>query len=203
MSFNNVPDPEMIAKSAAVTVAFTSERYAYLLSLLPTPESYIELHNRFEGSYAASLKGDPAKVKACEADRLEVNRDLTILFGLAKALALKDPSVQEALGLGSVPEKTPVPAVVLTEPNDFKVVYSPKGLITASVTRVPGAKGYQVWACDSDPNIESNWRLAAASPKCKGIALTGLSRAKSNWLKIRAMRGNAAGPWSNFVALQT
>lgn len=202
MSFNNVPDPEMIAKSAAVTVAFTPERYAYLLSLLPTPESYIELHNRFEGSYAASLKGDPAKVKACEADRLAINKNLSILLGVAKAAALNDPNVPEALGLGSLTGKTAAWAGALTEPHEFKVVYTPKGQIRGSVARVAGAKGYQIWLCDSDPNLEANWRLVASSPNCKGIAITGLNRGKPNWLKIRAMRGNNAGPWSNLVSLQ-
>lgn len=127
MSFNNVPDPEMIAKSATVTEAFTPERYAYLLSLLPTPQSYSELHERYEASYAASLKGDPAKVKACEADRLAVNQDLSILLGVAKVVAVKDPKVPEALGLGSMNPKTAVSAVVLTDPRDFKVVYTRDG----------------------------------------------------------------------------
>ena len=87
MSFNDVPDPEMVGKSAAVTKTFTPEKYTYLLSLLPTPQSYGELHDRFEASYAASLKGDPAKVKACEADRLAINKNLSILLGVAKAAA--------------------------------------------------------------------------------------------------------------------
>lgn len=201
MSFNNVPHPEMIAKSAAVTEVFTPERYAYLLSLVPTPQSYGELNDRFEASYAASLKGDPAKVKACEADRLAINKDLSILLGLAKVVALKDPNVSESLRLGPITEKTAAPSVALTEPHDFKVVYTPKRQITASVARVVGAKGYQVWACDSAPNVEANWRLAASSPNCKGIAITGLNHGKSNWLKIRAVRGNNAGPWSNSASL--
>ena len=203
MSFSDLPDPEMVAKSAAVTAVFTQEKYAYLLSLIPTPQSYGELHDRFEASYAASLKGDPDKVKACEADRLAINQNLSFLLGLAKVATIKDPNVAGSLGLDGIVAKTAAPAADLTEPNGFKVVFTPKGQITASVERVPGAKGYQIWACDSDPNIEANWRLAASSPTCKGIELTGLARGKSTWLKIRAMRGHSGGPWSNFVNLPT
>ena len=201
MSFINVPDPEMVTKSAAMTVVYTKEMYAYLLSLIPTPESYCENHNRFEASYAASLKGDPAKVQECEADRLALNKDMTMLKGLAKVVAVKDAKVPEALGLGSATKKTTIAQVILAYPHEFKVVFSPKGDITASSGRVPGAKGYQVWGCDGDPNLESNWKLIASSPNCKGIVLTGLNRGKTNWLKIRAMRGRSAGPWSNIVSL--
>lgn len=47
MPFNNVSDPELVAKSAVVAEAFTPEKYAYLLSLLPTPEGFTELHTTF------------------------------------------------------------------------------------------------------------------------------------------------------------
>ena len=203
MPFNHVSDPEMITKSAAVNESLTPEKYAYLLSLLPTPQSYSELHNRFEASYTAALsgKGDPEKVKACEADRNALNQCLAILLGVAKAVTVKDPTVPQALGLAHVLEKTAAPAAALTEPHDFKVIYDPKGQLVASVTRVPAAKGYQVWACEGDPNIEANWKLAASSTNCKGIVVPGLNRGKPNWLKIRAIRGNTVGPWSNYVAL--
>ena len=46
MPYNHVSDHEFIAKSSAVAGAFTPEKYAYLLSLLPTPERYAELHWR-------------------------------------------------------------------------------------------------------------------------------------------------------------
>jgi hypothetical protein len=203
MSFNDLPDPEMIAKSAAVSEVFTPEKYAYLLTLIPTPQSYVEIHERYEASYAASLKADPEKVKACEADRQAINQDLSILHALAKAVAVKDPTVPESLGLDPKHEKAAPSVVTLTAPRDFKVVYTPEGKIIASVTRVEGAKGYQVWACDSDSNakLEENWRLAASSSNCKKIEITGLTRGKSAWLKVRAMRGNTAGPWSNYVSL--
>ena len=201
MPFNNFSNPEMIAKSAAVSAAFTPEKYAYLLSLLPTPQSYAASHDRFEASYAAALKGDPAKVKACEADRLAVNQDMSILRAIAKAVAPKAPNVSEELGLGPVTESTASSAVALTIPVRFKVVYTPNGDLAASVAQVPGAKGYQIWACDSDPNVEANWRMATSSTKCQKIMIPGLNRAKPNWLKIRAIRSNSVGPWSNLVIL--
>ena len=203
MSHDNVNDPELIAKSAAMTEVFTPEIYARLVSLLPTPEGYAELHNRYEAGYPSALKGDPEKAKAFEADRKEVNTNLSLIFGLAKVVAVKDPTVPETLGLGHLPEKTAAAQVPLAGPRDFKVVYDPKGQLFASVTRVAGARGYQIWACDGDPSVEANWRLVASSAKCRGIAIMGLNRGKFNVLRIRAIRGRDAGPWSNWVSLET
>lgn len=199
MPFNDVSDPEMIAKSSALSEVFTPEKYAYLLSLLPTPEGYAELHNRMEANYPAVLKGDPETVKAFEADRKAVNCDSSMILGLAKVVAVKDPTVPESFGLARVTERTHAP--ILTNPQGFKLIFDKQGEPKASVTKVPGAKGFQVWACDSDPSIEANWRLVAASSNCRGIEIKGLNRGKFNVLKIRAMRGNVAGPWSNWVSL--
>lgn len=201
MAVNSVNHPDMIAKSAAVVEAFTPKMYEYLLSLLPTPQEYSETHERFETSYTASLKGDQEKAKACEADRSALNQHLSILLGLAKVVTVKDPSVTETLGLTPFSEKNTHPTLRLPAPHDFKVVYTPDGHLMGAVTKVSGAKGYEVWACEGDPNVETNWKLAAASPYCKGIPISGLNRSKPNWLKIRGMRGNSAGPWSNFVSL--
>lgn len=196
MSANHDNDPELIAKSAAVTEVFTADKYAYMLSLLPNPESWGNDHNRYESTYTASLKGDPEKVKACEAERAAMNQNLAILHGLAKLLAVKDPSVVEKLGFGKAPEKAAATSHSIDSPHGFKVVFDPQGNLFATVGKVAGAKGYELWVCDGDPNIESNWRLALVSLNCKKIPMTGLNRTKVNWFKIRGIRGNATGPWS-------
>lgn len=201
MPFNNVSDPELIAKSAAMVEAFTPEKYAYLLSLLPTPAGFTELHNRLEANYPAALKGDSEKAKAFEADRKALYCDLSLIHVLAKAVAVKDATVPESLGLGHITEKAAHVTPSLTTPHDFKVVFDRAGQPYASVNKVPGAKGYQVWACDDDPSSEANWKLLTSSTGCKGIPITGLNRGKFNLLKIRAMRGTVAGPWSNWVSL--
>lgn len=201
MPFNNISDQEMIAKSATVVEAFTPEVYAFLVSLLPTPETYAERHNRYEASYTAALKGAPDKAKVCEEDRKALNQDISVLVGVAKAASIKDPTVPEKLGIANIIEKTAAPTVTLTAPVDFKVVYDPQGQILASVSKVAAAKGYQVWVCDGDPNVDESWRMVASSTNCRHIVIPGLNRAKNNWLKIRGMRGNTAGPWSNLVNL--
>jgi len=202
MPFNNASDPEMIAKSAVVAKEFTPEKYAYLLSLLPHPDAFSERHSRFEANYPAALTGDPEKIKEFQADRKAVDSDLTLLVGLAKVLAAKDPSVSESLGLGRLAERTAAAPVALSEPHGFRVAYDPKGHLIASVARVPGAKAYEVWVCDGDTSIESNWRLAASSFTCKSIVVTGVNRAKSNVLKIRGVSGTGPGPWSKWVSLE-
>lgn len=202
MAFKNDSNPELISKSAVVVQALTPELYAYLVSLIPTPENVRTNHDRFTASYTASLGGDSEWVKECETNRDAVNRGLSILLGFAKAVTVTDPKVPEALGLGPLPGKTTAPIAALSQPRGFKVVYDPEGELISSVTSVKNAKGYQVWACEDDPNLESNWRLVASSPSCRGIVITGLNRSKPNWLKIRAMRGNGIpGPWSYCVHL--
>ena len=194
--------PELITKTAAILERFTPEMHARLVSLFPTPESFAELNNRMETNYPAALKGDPEKLKAFEADQKAAASEYSLLIGLAKVLATKDAPVPETLGLGRAAEKTAAATIPLTHPLSFRLIFDQKGQLFASCARVSGAKGYQVWACDGDPSIEGNWKLISSSPSCKGILISGLNRAKFNVLRIRAMRGHSAGPWSNWVSLE-
>jgi hypothetical protein len=202
MPFKNENDHDLIARSASVVQAFTPEVYAYLVSLLPTPDGMQASHNSYTASYAGFLAGDPEKAKECEAQRAAVCEGLSILLGLAKAVTVKDPKVPEALNLGAAPTRKSSTSAELSQPNGFKVVFDTSGHITASVEKVKSARGYEVWLCDGDPNLETNWRLAASSPTCRKIIVSGLDRSKSNWLRSRAMGGKGtAGPWSNLVNL--
>lgn len=200
MPGNHDSHSEVIAKSAAVTEVFTEEKFAYMLSLCPNPESLGNDHNRYEATYTASLKGDPEKVKACEAERATMNQNLAILHGIAKVLAVKDPTVMEKLGFGKLPEKAAA-SHNFDSPHGFRLFFDPQGNLFATVGKVPGAKGYEIWACDGDPNVESNWRLALFSLNCKKIPITGLNRTRTNWLKIRGIRGKTTGPWSYFQSV--
>ncbi|WP_026840051.1 hypothetical protein [Citrifermentans bremense] len=201
MPGNHDSHSEVIAKSAALTEVFTEEKFAYMLSLCPNPESLGTDHNRYEATYTASLKGDPEKVKACEAERVVMNQNLTILHGIAKILSVKDPTVMEKLGFGKPPEKAAASSHNIDSPHGFKVFFDPQGNLFANVGKVEGAKGYELWVCDGDPNVESNWRLALFSLSCKRLPITGLNRTKVNWFKIRGIRGNTTGPWSYFQSV--
>lgn len=201
MPINDLSDAEMIAESAAVAEAFTPEMYAYLLSLLPTPQAFAELSSRLEANYPAALKGDPEKVKAFEADRNAMNCDLSLIRGLAKVVAVKDATVPESLGLGRVPQKKAAAMAPLTNPQGFKVVFDRHGQLFASVTKVPGAKGYQIWLCEAEPGIEANWKLFSSGTRCRRMPIPGLIRRNLTMLKVRAMRGHVSGPWSNFISL--
>ena len=106
MPFKNASDPEIIAKSAAVAEVFTPEKYAYLLSLIPTSAGFAELSNRLGENYPAVLKGDPDKTKEFEADRKALDRDLAVILGVGRAVTVHDPDVLESLGLGHVSERS-------------------------------------------------------------------------------------------------
>ena len=106
MPFKNASDPEIIAKSAAVAEVFTPEKYAYLLSLIPTSAGFAELSNRLGENYPAVLKGDPDKTKEFEADRKALDRDLAVILGVGRAVTVHDPDVLESLNLGHVSERS-------------------------------------------------------------------------------------------------
>jgi len=203
MSFNNASPHEIVAQSPTVSKKFTQERYEHLVSLLPTPERFTAAVNSLEANYPGTLKGDSDKANEFEADRKTVCSFLYLLQGVAKVVSMKDPAVLESLGLGPVPEKGTHASVVLATPHGFKVIFDQKGQPFASVAKVQGAKGYQVWACDGEPSNEANWRMVAFSIVCKGIPIVGLDRTKYNQLRIRAIRGTGPlGPWSNYVNIE-
>lgn len=201
MPTTKLSHPELISKSAAVTGTYNTELFNRMLSLIPTPEFYTELHERYASNFAGSLKGDPEKIKACEEDRQLIDQNLSLLLGLAKVVTAKDPSLQEAFGINHSAERTTASAAVLERPKDLRVSFDKTGHPEVSITRMTNAKGYEVWACDADPSLEENWKLVVWSTKCQKIPITGLDRTKLNWLRIRGKRGGTVGPWSNPITL--
>lgn len=202
MALKDSSDPEFIATSASVTQAYTQEMYSHIISLIPTPETMTTNHNSCAESYTGFLAGDPEKAKEFETYRSAANEGLSILLGVAKAVTVRDPKVPETLRLDALTARGTAPDTTLTQPTGFRAFFNPSGDIVSAFDKVKFARAYQVWGCDGDPNIESNWRLIVTSPNCKGVLLPGLDHAKNNWLKVRAIKGKGiAGPWSNIVNL--
>lgn len=202
MTYNNDSHTEIIAKSAVLIGGLTQEMFDYLISLIPTPGRYSEIHERFEASFAGSLKGDPEKVKACEADRQVMNENLAILHWLVKAAAIKDPTLPEKLGIGRTAERASPTTPTISDPKDFRITFNSKGgQAYASLTKLAGAKIYEIWACDGDPSVDANWRLLDTSSKCQRIPIKGLNRSKTNFLKVRGKSGNIVGPWSYYISI--
>lgn len=201
MPVSKLSHPELISKSAMVSANFNRETFEHMLSLLPTPDFYSELHERYETSFVGSLKGDPEKIKACEENRQLIAQNLSILMGLAKVVTMKDPSVLQALGLTLFTEKPVASRPVLQRPKAVRITFDKQGHPQATVTKVMGAKGYEIWACNADPSREENWRLLVWSTKCQKIDVPGLNRTVLNWLRVRGKRGDIVGPWSNPISL--
>lgn len=200
MTYNNDSHTEIIAKSVALIEGLNQEMFDYMISLLPTPGKYSEDHERFEASFAGSLKGDPEKIKACEADRQVMNENLAVLHLLVRAAAVKDPTLPEKLGIGRTAERTAT--MTIGEPRDFRIGFDSKGgQAYASLTKLAGAKIYEIWLCDGDPSIDANWRLLNSSSKCQRIPVPGLNRSKTNFLKVRGKNGNTVGLWSYYLRI--
>ncbi len=199
MPHNNIPHPEMVAKSEEVRQVMTPEWYARLISLIPDPDRYLQIHNRFEGSVTESFKGDPQKVKECEEARHELNVALSVIMGVSKAVSILDPTVNEKLG-GTHQKSSPAGAP-LAAAKDLRIFFDKDGQPYCSLSKLIGSKGYDVWFCQGEPGIESNWKWLTWSTLCKKIYLQGLNRTLPNYLKVRGKRGNEIGPWSNMVIL--
>lgn len=198
-----IPHAEMLPKAATVTKAYTEEVHAYLLSLLTSPVGYRQANDRFLASYNASLLGDPEKVAACEADRKELDHQHSLLIGLAKLAAPQDPSLPEKLGLGPLPAKAGNGTSRLLKPENFRLTHGIiDGEMLGSVGYIKGARMFEIWGCEGDPNLEVNWKLLAASPNCTGIHVKGLTPGTKYWFRIRAIRGNETGPWSDYITLR-
>jgi hypothetical protein len=197
-----IPDAEMLPKCVALAKTYTEEMHSYLISLFTTPERYREATERFQASYNASLDKAPENVAACEADRQNLNRQHSVLMGMAKVASLLDPSVPEKLGVGTLTASPVAGSQSLSKPDKFKMVYGANsGEMTGSVTSIKGARMIEIWGCVGDPNDEGNWKLMAASPNCTGIKVTGLAPGTKYWFRARAVRSGESGPWSNYLTL--
>jgi len=199
---NKTPDAELLPMTSAVSKAYTEEVHAYLMSLLTNPGRFREANDRFHASYNAVLGGDIGMVAACEEDRKELDRQYALLVGIAKAVAPQDPSVPDKLGLGPFGVKTAVVSTPIPTPGNFKLVHGKNsGEMTGTVSSVKGARMFEVWGCEGDPNLEQNWKLVAASPNCRRIDIKGLTPGTKYWFKVRAVRSGDIGPWSNYINL--
>jgi hypothetical protein len=202
MSNRDDDDAELIAKSAAVAQVFTPELHAYVLSLLPVPDLFRTNQNNYAASFTGYLTGNTEQQKECAVHRETVGKDMDVLQGVVKAVAIKDPKVLEAFGLAAQPVRAAHSSVVPSEATGFKVTFNSSGQMVGAVTKVKGAKWYQVWACDGDPTAEENWRLVVSSSTCRGITIAGLDRTKTNCLRIRAMGSKEPGPWSHMITIK-
>jgi hypothetical protein len=204
MPLRDTSEPEAIAQSSIAVKLYTPELRELLLSHLPTSEGLAEVHSRSEGNYMDFVKGDPDKVKAYEADRSEVARQLSIIRSLAKMLRPYDHTIPELLIKGGGHAKTVASSAPLGAPPNLRVEYGEKpGVLLCWVGSVAHAKGFQIWACEGDPSIEANWSLAGSGNSGRKIVITGRPAGRLTWLKARGMRRNQPGPWSACVSIMT
>lgn len=202
MPFNNDSHSEILAKSAGFAEVFTQEVFDYLKSLLPTPGQYTEFHERLAASYTSSLTGDPENVKAFEMHRQVVNENLAVMNLFIKAAAIKDPTLPGKLRMGSTPERSAPATHTIGDPHGLRVTFSRKGgQPYFSFNKIPRAKIYEIWVCDSEPSVDANWRLLDSSSTCLNIPLKGLNRTKTNFIKVRGKSGSIVGPWSLFISI--
>ena len=142
-----------------------------IFMLLPDLQKIQSTHDRHRSVFNDVLGGNHEKEGELQAVRHEVNAQLGLLHGMAVLAGSQDPSIPQKLGM---PLQQPVTKRTssghLTSPENFRLAYEGH-IIVARANAVKGAKSYEVWGCDGDPMMESNWRHITTSGRVNRIEL--------------------------------
>ena len=166
------------------TLAKDSSILESITLLLPDLQKIQSAHERHRNLFSDVLGGNREKEGELQAVRQEVSTQLGLFRGMAVLAGSQDPSIPQKLGWAHPQPITKRNAGHLTATENFRLVYDGHVLI-ARANAVKGAKSYEVWGCDGDPLIESNWRHITTSGRVKRIELTGLTPGKVYYFRIR------------------
>lgn len=168
-------------------------------TFFPDLEKFRSAHDRHRNLFAEVLGGKHEMEGDLEAARNHINTHLDVFHGMVALTGSHDPSITQSLGI--VQPVTKRNSVLhLTSADNFRMVYDGK-MMVARANGVKGAKSYELWVCDGDPMIESNWRYLTNSTRINHIEVTGLTPGKLYYFRIRAICSHGNGPWSNFVSM--
>lgn len=169
--------------------------------LAPSLETIQAVQDRHITVFHDYLAGDHGKEEELQASRKESIMLVNLLRGAATLVGTQDPTIPQRLG---IVHQAPVNKRVsrrLGAPDHLRIVYEGHKMV-ARAGAVKGARIYELWCCDGDPMVESNWRHLINSCKVNRIEITeGLTPGKLYYFRIRAMAASGAGDWSSFVSL--
>ncbi|QXE89791.1 fibronectin type III domain-containing protein [Geomonas subterranea] len=158
------------------------------------------VHDRHRALFAEVLGGNREKEGELDAARMDTNNHLGVFHGLVQLTGSRDPSIPQSLGITA---PTPTKRSLtnhFSSPENLRLVYKGLSLI-ARAGSVKGAKNYEIWVCDGDPMVESNWRYHSHSTRVNHIEITGLTPGRMYYFRIRAVLSGGNSPWSNFVGM--
>ena len=201
-TFSGASDEEVIRMTGDLITILTKEAIMEkIFMLLPDLPKIQSKHERHRSLFNDVLAGDREKEGELQATRHEVNALLGLFHGMAVLAGSQDPTIPQRLGMApQQPLTKRTSSGHMSFPENFRLAYDGH-IIVARAQAVKGAKSYEVWGCDGDPMIESNWRHVTTSGRVNRIELAGLTPGKLYYFRIRAISSAGAGPWSNFISM--
>jgi len=189
--FSRVSDDEFDNKAEAIVAALTGN--ANFPTTTPTLASVSTAITSYKQALAMP-PGDPrdAQVAATRAALA------LLLERLARNLELT-PNVTDAMlaTTGFDMRKTPsFTDEVLPAPGNVRLKNSGvTGVVQVLFDSVPRAKAYEV-SYTLDPN-NGSWTDGGTFASSRGVGLTGLTRTKDYWVRVRGIGPSGAGAWSD------
>ena len=69
------------------------------------------------------------------------------------------------------------------------------------VTRLAGARTYEIQLAQGDPSLAENWKFATTSATASHMLVEGLTPAHTYWFRVRAIGSGGPGRWADPVSL--
>lgn len=172
-----------------------------IFTLLPNLEKIQTAHERHRSIFNEVLGGAHDKEEELQNARNEVISQVSMVHGMAHLTGKQDPSIPQKLGLvQQQPTTKRAASGNLGIAENFRLVYEGHTII-GRASAVKGAKSYEIWVCESEPLVESNWRHQTTSGRVNRIEITGLTPGRLYFFRIRPVGSHGAGPWSNFISM--
>ena len=154
-------------------------------------------------AYHASLTRDSLKIRQRDAARKTLTDLLHYLASYLELVAHLDADKLATTGFDLRRDVVRgIHGGILPAPNNFRAEHGPKsGTVMLHVTRLAGARTYEIQLAQGDPSLEENWTFATTSATASHLLVEGLTPAHTYWFRVRAIGSGGAGLWTDPVSL--
>ena len=205
VSFDRLSEAEFLAQAGAIVSSLANNPSFPRPWPNPAPgfEEMEQSFNAYQTAYQAALGRDTFKT----AQRKDARDGLTGIFKrLANYLELAangDATVLASTGYELRREAAhSATGTTLSAPQGLTLKHGElSGVLILHATRMPNAASYEAQLADSDPTVESNWKMEGIHVHCSHIELTGLTPGKLYSVRLRGIGIAGPGAWSDTVTL--
>ena len=160
----------------------------------PTLAAVTAAREALEAATIAAKDGGRTLIAIRRARQAELKLLLDQLAGYVASVAAGD--AEAILSSGFAVKRSPSPVGELPAPVDLRAeITAFQGRIDLRWERVPGAAGYQVYQCDTEPTDKTTWRQVGITTKAR-FSVSGLVSAHTYWFRVAAIGAAGVGPLS-------